>query len=115
MSILNERISTFFESSQQFYNKYILNFKSNMSISKFNKFRLYFINLIQDVKINFLNIFIQKLTEFFPHSYQIEKLINLMQISFNFWNNNLITEKIKNSIFIFFFCASCFIILKVKF
>ena len=58
MSILNERISTFFESSQQFYNKYILNFKSNMSISKFNKFRLYFINLIQDVKINFLNIFI---------------------------------------------------------
>ena len=58
MSILNDRITTFFESSQQFYNKYILNFKSNMSISKFNKFRLYFINLIQDVKkyffLNFL-------------------------------------------------------------
>jgi len=38
-----------------------------------------------------------------------------MQIAFNVWNKNSINEEIKNNIFIFFFTASCFIVLKVKF
>ena len=54
------------------------------------------------------------MAEFFEEESKIEKLINIIQISFNIWNNNSIKEEIKNDIFIFFFAASCFIILKVK-
>ena len=36
-----------------------------------------------------------------------------MQISFNIWDTLSSQEKLKNDIFIFFFIASCFIIIKV--
>jgi hypothetical protein len=38
-----------------------------------------------------------------------------MQIAFNIWNQNSAKEEIKNDIFIFFFTASCFIVLKVNY
>ncbi len=53
------------------------------------------------------------LPEFFDEESKIEKLINVMQIAFNIWNQNS-DKEIKNDIFIFFFTASCFIVLKVK-
>ena len=43
-----------------------------------------------------------------------EKLINLIQISFNIWNKISDNEKYKNDIFIFFFIACCFILIDVK-
>ena len=52
--------------------------------------------------------------EFFDDESKIEKVINVMQIAFNIWNNNSAKEEIKNDIFIFFFTASCFIVLKVN-
>lgn len=57
MSFLKERILFLYESSQIFFDSFIRLFKSDMSISKFNKFRLYFLNLIIEVKNNFLKIF----------------------------------------------------------
>ena len=36
-----------------------------------------------------------------------------MQIAFNIWNTLSNKEKLKNDIFIFFFLASCFIVIKV--
>ena len=36
-----------------------------------------------------------------------------MQISFNIWDTLSSKEKLKNDIYIFFFIASCFIIIKV--
>ena len=57
MSFLKERILFLYESSQIFFYSFIRLFKSDMSISKFNKFRLYFLNLIIEVKNNFLKIF----------------------------------------------------------
>ena len=45
----------------------------------------------------------------------IQKVINLTQISFNVWNTLSNDEKIKNDIFIFFFIASCFIVIKVQY
>ena len=44
------------------------------------------------------------LPEFFDEESKIEKLINVMQIAFNIWNQNS-EKEIKNDIFIFFFTA----------
>lgn len=38
-----------------------------------------------------------------------------MQIGFNIWNNTSNKEKLKNDIFIYFFLASCFLVIKVIF
>ena len=38
-----------------------------------------------------------------------------MQIGFDIWNNTPKTEILKNDIFIYFFLASCFIVIKVNF
>ena len=45
----------------------------------------------------------------------IQKTINLIQIAFNVWNKISNDEKIKNDIFIFFFIASCFIVINVHY
>jgi hypothetical protein len=56
MSYFRTKLSDLFESSQLFYNSYILYFNNAISSSKFNKFRLYFLSLITEVK----NFFIKK-------------------------------------------------------
>ena len=56
MSYFRTKLSDLFESSQLFYNSYILYFNNAISSSKFNKFRLYFLYLITEVK----NFFIKK-------------------------------------------------------
>jgi hypothetical protein len=53
MSLLKERILSLKEVSENFFNIYIKNFKSDMSEIKFNKFRLFFLNIIHEVKIYF--------------------------------------------------------------
>lgn len=57
MSFLKERILFLYESSQIFFDSFTRVFKSDMSVSKFNKFRLYFLNLITEVKNHFLKKF----------------------------------------------------------
>ncbi len=57
MSFLKERILFLFESSQIFFDSFTRLFKSDMSESKFNKFRLYFLNLISEVKKHFIKKF----------------------------------------------------------
>jgi len=51
--------------------------------------------------------------DFLNEEKSIQKIINLIQIAFNVWNRISNDEKLKNDIFIFFFIASCFIIIKV--
>ena len=53
--------------------------------------------------------------DFLNEEKSIQKIINLIQIAFNVWNRISNDEKLKNDIFIFFFIASCFIIIKVLF
>jgi hypothetical protein len=53
MSTTKEKIKQLFISNELFHEKYIKNFKSNMSDIQFNKFRLYFLNIITEVKFNF--------------------------------------------------------------
>ena len=54
MSGKREKIKKLFISNELFHEKYIKNFKSNMSDIQFNKFRLYFLNIITEVKFKFL-------------------------------------------------------------
>ena len=114
MSQLKTEIQNLYNSSQLFYESYVSNFKNETSIESFNKFRLYFLNLINEVNFIFLKIF-QKLNHIFNDEISNEKLINLIQISFNIWNKISKNEKYKNDIFIFFFVACCFILINVKF
>ena len=53
MSYFRTKLSDLFESSQLFYNSYILYFNNDISSSKFNKFRLYFLTEVK-------NFFIKK-------------------------------------------------------
>jgi hypothetical protein len=51
MSLLYSKIQSIYNNYQEFYQKYIKDFESGMSSYKFNKFRLYFLNLISKVII----------------------------------------------------------------
>ncbi len=74
MSFLKERILFLFESSQIFFDSFTRLFKSDMSESKFNKFRLYFLNLITEVKNHFLKKFkIRTLLNFLMMSQKLKK------------------------------------------
>ena len=53
--------------------------------------------------------------DFLNEEKSIQKIINLIQIGFNVWNRISNDEKLKNDIFIFFFIASCFIVIKVHY
>ena len=55
MSIDSE-ITEFYKSSKNFYNEYIKNFTPDISSEEFNKFRIYFINLLSEVKIHIIGI-----------------------------------------------------------
>jgi hypothetical protein len=57
MSNIKTQIETLFNSCQQFYDLYITNFKIEMNEENFNKFRLYFLNLINEVKFKFFKFF----------------------------------------------------------
>ena len=57
MSQLKTEIQNLYNSSQLFYESYVANFKNETSIESFNKFRLYFLNLINEVNFIFLKIF----------------------------------------------------------
>jgi len=50
MSSTYDKIKEFHKTSRQFFNKYVKNFKNEMPLEMFHKFRLYFINLSIDVK-----------------------------------------------------------------
>ena len=113
MSGKRDKIKKLFISNELFHEKYIKNFKSNMSDIQFNKFRLYFLNIITEVKFKFL-LYNQQLNTFFDNEKIIEKLLNLLQISFNIWNKISNDEKTKNDIFIFFFIGSCLILIEVN-
>ena len=49
MSINNSDLESVYKISEIFYKKYIQSFKSGMDPKKFNKFRLYFHNIIIEV------------------------------------------------------------------
>lgn len=53
--------------------------------------------------------------EIFNEEKKIQQVINIIQIALNVWNSISKDENIKNDIFIFFFIASCFITVKVKY
>jgi hypothetical protein len=53
MSTTKEKIKQLFISNELFHEKYIKNFENNMSDIEFNKFRLYFLNIITEVKFIF--------------------------------------------------------------
>ena len=57
MSQLKTQIQNLYNSSQLFYDSYVANFKNEISIESFNKFRLYFLNITNDVNFIFLKIF----------------------------------------------------------
>ena len=114
MSTNSLDIQSIFDFSNTFYLNYIQKFQSEMDIKKFNKFRLYFLNILTQVilKYKFLN---QNMNEFLNDEKIIQRGINLIQIAFNVWNKISNDEKIKNDIFIFFFIASCFIVINVHY
>ena len=45
-----ENLNYFHKTSKQFFNKLIKNFNSHMQKEQFNKFRLYFLDLAENVK-----------------------------------------------------------------
>ncbi len=51
MFFLKERIYSLLRSSQLFFDSYICKFENEMPEKKFNKFRLYFLNLVTEVNI----------------------------------------------------------------
>jgi hypothetical protein len=57
MSTNSLDIQSIFDFSNTFYLNYIQKFQSEMDIKKFNKFRLYFLNILTQVILlhNFLN------------------------------------------------------------
>ncbi len=57
MSTNSLNIQSIFDFSNTFYLNYIQKFQSEMDIKKFNKFRLYFLNILTQVILlhNFLN------------------------------------------------------------
>ena len=114
MSTNSLDIQSIFDFSNTFYLNYIQKFQSEMDIKKFNKFRLYFLNILTQVFLiyNFLN---QNMNDILSEEKIIQKTINLIQIAFNVWNKISNDEKIKNDIFIFFFIASCFIVINVHY
>jgi hypothetical protein len=57
MSQLKTQIQNLYNSSQLFYDSYVANFKNEISIESFNKFRLYFLNITNEVNFIFLKIF----------------------------------------------------------
>ena len=57
MSNIKTQIETLLNSCQQFYDLYITNFKTEMKEENFNKFRLYFLNIINEVKFKFFKFF----------------------------------------------------------
>ena len=57
MSNIKTQIETLFNSCQKFYDLYITNFKTEMKEENFNKFRLYFLNIINEVKFKFFKFF----------------------------------------------------------
>jgi hypothetical protein len=49
MSNLNLKIQSLYIISQNFFEKYTKHFESGMDYKKFNKFRLYFLNILIEV------------------------------------------------------------------
>ena len=54
MSII-ETLKNYYEDSTIFFKKYSQDFKREMKLEKFNKYRLYFINLLSNVYNNNFN------------------------------------------------------------
>ena len=48
--MFSENLNYFHKTSKQFFNKFTKNFNSHMQKEQFNKFRLYFLNLAENVK-----------------------------------------------------------------
>ena len=59
MSKIKSEIQNIYNSSQLFYEQYISNFKNETSIESFNKFRLYFLNIINEVNFIFFKNFLE--------------------------------------------------------
>ena len=59
MSQLKTEIQNLYHSSQLFYESYVSNFKNETSIESFNKFRLYFLNIINEVNFIFFKNFLE--------------------------------------------------------
>lgn len=49
MSNLNLKMKSIYDISQDYFEKYIKNFENGMDDKKFNKFRLYFLNILSEV------------------------------------------------------------------
>ena len=106
-------LNSFSETSKNFFNEFIKDFKPDISSEEFNKFKFQFINMLIEVKLSYNTI--QELSEFFDNERLIQLVLNTMQIGLNIWNNTSNKEKLKNDIFIYFFLASCFLVIKVIF
>ena len=106
-------LNSFSETSKNYFNEFIKDFKPDISSEEFNKFKFQFINMLIEVKLSYNTI--QELSEFFDNERLIQLVLNTMQIGLNIWNNTSNKEKLKNDIFIYFFLASCFLVIKVIF
>ena len=107
------------DSNQYFFESFIKEFQSDEISKELINGRLSYINYVTDVYIILLiniNCILQYLDDFFQTYQSKEMIINMMQIGFKLWKELLkdkTDEEQKEQFFIFFFIASCFIVLKV--